>query len=89
LREGQTLVIPPPATEITPEVAHRWLRERLGAYMEITAAGALADGRETLLAQAVEARTLLRDRWRDGRDLDAVFDELEKALAERRRGETR
>jgi hypothetical protein len=128
----RTLVIQPPATEITPEIAHRWLRERLGAYIELTSAGALAEDRPTrealhflvldvrtiaeacvrsivgtepvqlelstrdgdeedfdhrtkLLATVVGARELIRQRWRDGQDLDAVFDELEEALAERRR----
>lgn len=46
-RRSQTLVIPPPAEEITPEVARSWLREKLGAYMEIAAAGALADDLDT------------------------------------------
>jgi hypothetical protein len=46
-RRGQTLVIPPPAAEITPETARSWLREKLGAYMEIAAAGALADALDT------------------------------------------
>jgi hypothetical protein len=128
--QERTLVIPPPAPEITPEVAHRWLRERLGAYIELTSAGALAENRDTrealhflvldvrriaeaciravvfrepfrlalapregdeqdfdhrteILAAVVGARELIRQRWRDGRDLDAVFDELEGALAER------
>jgi hypothetical protein len=43
----RTLVVPPPAEEITPEIARRWLRERLGPYMEIAAAGALADDLDT------------------------------------------
>lgn len=125
-------MIPPPATEITPELAHGWLGERLGAYMEIASAGPLADDKETrealhflvldvrsiaeacvraivrgepvrlegparegdeedfddrteILATVVGARDLIREQWRDGRDLDAVFDELEKALTDRRK----
>ncbi len=128
----RTLVIPPPATEITPELAHRWLGERLGAYMELASAGPLADDKETrealhflvldvrtiaeacvraivrgapvrlegparedddedfddrteILATVVDARDLIREQWRDGRDLDTVFDELEQALARRKR----
>ena len=128
----RTLVIQPPATEVTPEIAHRWLRERLGVYIELTSAGALAEDRATrealhflvvdvrtiaeacvrgivgtepvrielsardgdeedfdhrteILAAVVSARELIRRQWRDGRDLDAVFDELEEALAERRK----
>lgn len=131
----RTLIIPPPARTITPDVAHLWLREKLGAYMELASAGPLADDKETrealhflvldvrtiaeacvrailrgeavrialsarhgdeedfddrteILATAVDARELIRDHWRDGRDLDAVFDELERALIERRRLET-
>jgi hypothetical protein len=126
----RTLIIPPPALQITPDVAHRWLREKLGAYMEVASAGPLADDKDTrealhflvldvrtiaeacvrailrgevvplalsmrdgdeddfddrteILAAVVDARELIRDHWRDGRDLDAVFDELEGALAER------
>jgi hypothetical protein len=43
----RTRVVPPPAEEITPEIAQRWLRESLGPYMEIAAAGALADDLDT------------------------------------------
>jgi len=60
-RRSQTLVIPPPAEEITPEVAQGWLRERLGAYMEIAAAGALADDldtREALLFLVLDVRAI-------------------------------
>jgi hypothetical protein len=44
---GRTLVIPPPAVELTSKLALAWLRERLGAYVELAAAGALANDRET------------------------------------------
>lgn len=57
----RTLVIQPPATEVTPEIAHRWLRERLGAYIELTSAGALAedrDTREALHFLVVDVRTI-------------------------------
>ena len=57
----RTLVVPPPAGEITPEVARRWLRERLGPYMEIAAAGALADDldtREALHFLVLDVRTI-------------------------------
>jgi len=131
-RRSQTLVIPPPAEEITPEVARTWLRERLGAYMEIAAAGALADDLDTrealhflvldvrtiaeacvlamvtgevirleltardedpnnfddetaILRNAVEARELIRRKWRDSDQIQQVFDELALALAERER----
>jgi hypothetical protein len=130
---GRTLVIPPPAVELTSKLALGWLRERLGAYVELAAAGALPDDRETrealhflvldvrtiadacvraiegrepvrlelsrrgdlpgdeedfdhrtkLLSTVVGARELIRQRWRDDPDLDAVFDELEHALAAR------
>jgi hypothetical protein len=129
---SQTLVIPPPAEEITPEVARAWLRERLGTYMEIAAAGALADDLDTrealhflvvdvrtiadacvlamvtgdvlrleltpreddpdnfddeteILRSAVEARELIRHKWRDTDAIRAVFDELAQALAARER----
>jgi hypothetical protein len=128
----RTLIVPPPAPEITPDVAHQWLREKLGAYMELASAGPLADDKETrealhflvldvrtlaeacvraivrgeavgiappareddaedfddrteILATVVDARDLIRDHWREGHDLDVVFDELERALRERRR----
>jgi hypothetical protein len=131
-RRSQTLVIPPPAEAITPEVARRWLRERLGTYMEIAAAGALADDLDTrealhflvvdvraiadacvmatvtgevirleltpreddpdnfddeteILRSAVEARELIRRKWRDSDLIQAVFDELARALAARER----
>jgi hypothetical protein len=57
----RTLVVPPPAEEITPEIARRWLRERLGPYMEIAAAGALADDldtREALHFLVLDVRTI-------------------------------
>ena len=57
----RTLVVPPPAGEITPEIARRWLRERLGPYMEIAAAGALADDldtREALHFLVLDVRTI-------------------------------
>jgi hypothetical protein len=43
------------------------------------------DDRTEILATVVGARDLIREQWRDGRDLDAVFDELEKALTDRRK----
>ncbi len=46
-RPNLTLVVPPPARVVTPEIAQTWLRERLRAYMQIAAAGALADDHET------------------------------------------
>jgi hypothetical protein len=57
----RTLVVPPPAEEITPEIARRWLRDRLGPYMEIAAAGALADDldtREALHFLVLDVRTI-------------------------------
>lgn len=60
-RPRRSLVIPPPAEEITPELARVWLRERLGPYMEIAAAGALADDldtREALHFLVVDVRTI-------------------------------
>ena len=57
----RTLVVPPPAEEITPEIARRWLRERLGPYMEIAAAGALADDlatREALHFLVLDVRAI-------------------------------
>jgi hypothetical protein len=57
----RTLVVPSPAEEITPEIARRWLRERLGPYMEIAAAGALADDldtREALHFLVLDVRTI-------------------------------
>lgn len=46
-RSNLTLVVPPPGKEVTPELGRKWLRERLRAYMQIAAAGALADDQET------------------------------------------
>jgi hypothetical protein len=63
----RTLVVPPPAEEITPEIARRWLRERLGPYMEIAAAGALADDldtREALHFLVLDVRAIADARGR-------------------------
>jgi hypothetical protein len=128
----RTLVVPPPAEEITPETARRWLRDRLGPYMEIAAAGALADDLDTrealhflvldvrtiadacvlavvtgqpvrlelcsrqddpanfddetgILRSVVDAQAMVLEKWGDNPQIRRVFEELERALAERER----